>query len=187
MAGRNVRVTLPEYGTVQVLVWLALAALVVGRASVALAETVRVVAPDVPGLPVRAVPWLLFAVLVAAVAVRELRRQRASNPHEFLAREVREQFLDQHRLGSRHALLALAATTIGVVAVVRARTEFLAALDGFLFLAKRYLETGTLVEFDPLNVVLGVGFLLGVGLLAWGVDRLLVGLVREALYHRHRG
>jgi hypothetical protein len=189
MSGRGgkLAVTLPEYGTVEAAVWLVLAGLVVARASVALVETVRVVAPTVPGLPVRAVPWLLLAVIAVVVAGRELRRQRGSNPHEFLAREVRAAFLDQHRLGVRGALLALLAVGGGAVVVSRARGSFLTALDGFLFLAKRYLESGTLVAFAPRNVALGVGFLLGVGLLARGLDRLLVGGGRELVRWRYRG
>lgn len=188
MAGstRSLAVSLPEYGTVEAAVWLLLLVVVVARASVALVETVRVVWPAAPGIPLRAVPWLLLVVVVIGVTVQETRRQRASNPHTFFAREVRESFLQQHRLDARRALLAVAMTAAGAAVVYRARDGFQVALDGFLFLAKRFLAEGTLVTVSPVNAALGLGFLLGVGLLARGLDRLLVGGLREALYRRHR-
>lgn len=188
MVGRSGRLAVysPEFGSVEAAVWLVFLGVVVWRASVALVETVRVVAPDVPAVPVRALPWLLLAVVVLGVAARELRRHRADNPHEFLAREVRSAFLAQRRPGLRQFLRSTALTVTGAAAVYRARDGFFTALDGFLFLAKRFLERGTLVEFSPVNLALGVAFLVGVGLLARGLDRLLVGLVREAQFRRYR-
>jgi len=183
---RSLAATVPQYGTVEAAGWLLVLAAVVARASVALVETVRVVWPAAPGVPLRAVPWLLLAVVGVGVAVLEVRRQRRSNPNTFIARGVRETFLEQHRLGARRALLALAATGGGAATVLRARTEFRTALDGFLFLAKRFLADGTLVTVRPVNAALGLGFLVGVGLLTRGVDRLLVGLLREVLYLWHR-
>jgi hypothetical protein len=111
---QSVTVSLPEYGTVEAAGWLLLLAVVVARASVALA------------------------------------------------------------------------TAVGTGVVLRAREEFRVALDGFLFLAERFLAEGTLVTVRPVNAALGLGFLVGVGLLARGLDRLLVGGVREALHHRYR-
>lgn len=188
MAGRppGVSTYYPRYGTVRSLLWFGLFYLAVGRATGAVVETLRAVDPSADPALVRLGMAASLWIVLAAVAVGELRRQARGNPEEFLARQVLVEFADQHRPAAReHVGWLLAALAGGAVARL-ARERFFGALDDALLVGRRLAEQGTLGPFSRMNLAWGVAFLAGFALVAHAADRVVVGGAREAIYRYYR-
>lgn len=184
--GRAIRIYAPVYGSVRTVVLFGLLVQVVERATEALVETLQTVAPSVSSAPLEFVLAAVLWVVLALVALAEFRRQTADNPHEFLAIEVALAFLDQRRLAPRGAVLAILLTAGGIGVSWVARPRFVATLDGGFQVLTALVETGSPGAFDMANLVWGVAFVGGVLVLAWGLDRLVIGLLREVRYRRYR-
>lgn len=181
MAARHVRS--PGYGTIRSLLLFALLVLVVDRATDAVVGTLRSVAPTVdPGLLTTALAAVLWVAL-AWVAVGEVTRQRRAT-FRVEGTEAAVDLLDDRRPDRRGWGLAAGAALAGAVAAVLTRKPFLAVLDAVLFAGRRLAETGSIDGFSPTNLALGAVFLGGVLAVAWGLDRLVVGLVRDLQYRR---
>lgn len=188
MTGRppGVSTYYPRYGTVRSLLWFGLLYLAVARATGAAVETLRAVVPAVDPSLVRLGAAAALWVALGLVAAAELRRQARGNPERFVARQVLVAFAEQHRPTPReHAGWLLAAAAGGAVALV-ARERFFGALDDALLVGGRLAERGALGPFSPANLAWGVAFLAGFALVAHGVDRVVVGGSREAIYRYYR-
>lgn len=183
----ELRVRYPAYGTVRTLLGYALLALVVGHATEAFVETLRVVAPGVDSTLLSTAMAAVLWVALGLVLLAELRRQADSRSPTFVASEEVVAFLDQRRLSAREWALWAVATLVGGAAVWAARDIFFATLDDALLVGRRLAETGEIGHFSPVNLALGVAFLVGFALLAAGLDRLLVGAAREVQHRRATG
>lgn len=184
--GRTIRVYAPAYGSVRTVVLFGLLVLIVERATAALVETLQTVAPAASAAPLKFALAAVLWVALALVMVAEFRRQSVDNPYEFQAREVALSFLDQRRLTPRSAGLAILLSASGITVAWLARPRFVATLDGAFHVMTALIETGSPGSFAVANLVWGTAFVAGVLALAWGLDRLLIGLVREMLYRRYR-
>lgn len=162
----------PEYGIVRTPV---LAATVV--AVVAAAAPVVVDATDDADAGLA-----LYAAVVLAALGYELRRQLRRNPHRFVATSVLAQFYDQERPTSREHLVHVAATVAGVATVWHGAPPALDRRSGALLVLERWLADASLPSIDPVNAAWGIVLVVGVVLLAVGVDRLVVGAYRELRY-----
>lgn len=170
----------PEPGTVTVVLAFGLVYAVVDRATEGVVRVVEALGVAAGALTtgLAGTLWLAFAALVAV----ELGRQYRANPRSFGDRDVLRAFLDRHRPAPREHALALAAAAGGGAIVASARSEFYAALDGTFRVLRLVVVEGRLGSFSPVTFAAGALFLVGFGLFAYGTDRLIVGLYREALY-----
>lgn len=180
----------PEYGPVRRLLEYVLFYVVVDR----LTGLLVVLLEGVPPLASHA-PTVQFASAVALVVVLvvvvlwEARRQYVANPVE--ATDLQALRPSPRRLAVAGGALAVGA---GIVAV---GWETVVAFTGdpeVLLTVTRELMTAVAAASGPvetsvavLGTDLGVlaAFTVGFVLLAYGVDRVLIGLVREVLYRRH--
>jgi hypothetical protein len=185
-ARRKLAVFYPQYGPVRSLLGVGLLYVVVERATRALVATLAAVAPAVPADAIRLAMALSLWLVLALVVLAEGRRQVAGNPRSFIAKEVLVKFLDQHRPTPKWHALALGAALVGGWAMWVGWARFVDSLDGILRIGLFLYRSGNLGSFDPLNLVYGVAFLVGFGLLSWGIDRLAIGGAREALLISYR-
>lgn len=170
-----IRTFCPEYASIRTLVLVG----ILLAAAVGAAEAVAGAAG------VAAVEYSVYAVVAAvgvAAVVREWRRQRRRNPHEFVAREVVASFYDQHRPAPEAHLLHAVAVATGLAAVWLGAGPALSRREGALLILERLAAEEPLPSVDPVNVAWGVVLVVGVVLLAHGLDRLLVGAYRELRY-----
>jgi len=174
----------PEPGTASVVLAFALGYAVVDRATEGVLRVVGAAGAD-PGTLATGLAgalWLAFGALVGT----ELLRQYRANPRAFGDRDVRRAFLDDHRPAPRDHAVALAAALGGGAIVVLGRAEFYAALDGTFRVLRLLVAEGRLGSFSPVTFAAGALFLVGFGTFAYGVDRVVVGLYREALFRYYR-
>lgn len=180
----------PEYGPIRRLFEYVLFYAVVDRLTellVALLEEVPPLASHARTLQVASAVSLVVVLVV--VVLWEARRQYVANP-------VETSDLAALRPSPHGVAVAGAALAIGA-AVVAAGWEQVVAFTGDTeVLLAVTLETMTAVSSasGPFATALAVlatdlgvlsAFIVGVVLLAYGVDRLLIGLAREVLYRRH--
>jgi hypothetical protein len=177
---RTVRTYSPEYGTLRTL-------LLVGAIATVAAGAAPTVAAAVGFASLEYALYGVAAVLAIAALLYEGRRQRANNPHEFVARNVLAQFYEQQRPSPRGHLLHLLAAVAGVAAVVLGAGPALSRQEGALLIVERLAAGEPLPAIDPVNAAWGVVFAVGVVVAAVGVDRLLVGGYREFQYRRVAG
>lgn len=172
---RALRTYDPEYGTVRTL-------LLVGAFAAATAAAAPAVATAIGFAAVESALYGVAAVFVIAAAIYEGRRQLASNPHEFLAREVMARYYDQNRPSRRQQLLYLVVSTAGATATYRGAGPALSRQEGALLIIERVAAGESLPAIDPVNVAWGLVMVAGVIVGAWGIDRLLVGIYRDVRY-----
>lgn len=178
------RVLTPEYGTITALVAYAVFVLVVDVATTTLRTTLADVAPGVSaallGGVLAAVLWLVLGLVVLV----EARRQLADNPREFIAPEVVLAHLDGSRAGTARLLAAVLVSVAGALLVRLAAPEVRPALAAVFGLLSTLSDGGS--TLDPLVLRWLVIFAVGAVCLAWGLDRVAIGLVREIQYRRRR-
>lgn len=181
---RTHSVVSPEPGTASVVLAFALAYAVVDRATEGVVAVVEAagVPPETLTTGLAGVLWLALAALVGT----ELLRQYRANPRSFGDRDVRRAFLDAHRPAPRDHAVALAGALGGGAIVVVARGEFYAALDGTFRVLRLAVAEGRLGSFSPVTFAAGALFVVGFAAFAYGTDRAIVGLSREALYRYYR-
>lgn len=172
---RAIRTYDPEYGTVRTL-------LLVGAFAAATAAAAPAVATAIGFAPVESALYGVAAVFVIAAAIYEGRRQLASNPHEFVARDVMARYYDQQRPSPRQHLLNLVIAAAGVAAAYRGAGPALSRQEGALLIVERVAAGEPLPAIDPVNAAWGVVMVAGVVVGAWGLDRFLVGTYRELRY-----
>lgn len=174
-----IRTYCPEYASVRTLVLVA----VVLAAAVGAAPSL---AAAVGSVTVAYVLYAVVAGVAVAALVHEGRRQRRRNPHEFVAREVVASFYEQQRPSPLEHLLHATVVAAGLAAVSLGAEPALSRQDGALLVVERLAAEEPLPAIDPANVAWGFVLVVGVVLLAEGLDRLLVGGYRELRYRLAR-
>lgn len=172
---RGVRTYDPEHGTVRSL-------LLVGAVAAVAATAAPAIATAVGFPPAELALYGVAAVGVVAALLYEGRRQLEPNPHEFAARDVVARYYEQRRPTPRAHLVHLVVAVLGVAAVWRGAGPALSRQEGALLILERVAAEEPLPAIDPVNVAWGLVVVVGVVLVAIGVDRLLVGVYRELRY-----
>ena len=172
---RGVRTYDPEHGSVRSL-------LLVGAVAAVAATAAPAIATAVGFPPAEFALYGVAAVGVVAALLYEGRRQLEPNPHEFAARDVVARYYEQRRPSPRAHLAHLVVAVVGVAAVWRGAGPALSRQEGALLILERVAAEEPLPAIDPVNVAWGVVVVVGVVLVAIGVDRLLVGVYRELKY-----
>lgn len=174
------------YGSVEVIVVYVLFYLIVDLATPVIVEELAGPFPDQVPEPVTtyaAVALWLFLGLVLFAAVRT---QVAENPRVFDDADEREAFLDEHRPTRETYLLSGALVVVGGVAAILTWDVFVAVLEDVLSVLVVELDGDRPALPDAANVAFFVSFVIAVAAIARGLDRLVVGGVRELLYRRYR-
>lgn len=173
------RLYYPAYGPVQAALGFGLFYVLVDLVTSPLATALAPVVPDlVPAPFTTATALLLWAVLGLSVAA-EVRRQLAPNPRTFEDRSSLEAFLARERPEPQLLLGYLALLAVGGVLAAVSWPAFPAAFRDLV------VTMASLPAFRPADAgaaVAVVAFLVAFGLAAYCLDRLAIGLVREALY-----
>lgn len=172
---RGVRTYDPEHGTVRTL-------LLVGALAAVTAAAAEAVAAAIGFAPAESALYGVAAVVFLAALLYEGRRQLEPNPHEFAARDVAARYYEQRRPTPRAHLVHLVVAVLGVAAVWCGFGPALSRQEGALLILERVAAEEPLPPIDPVNVAWGVVVVVGVVLVAVGVDRLLVGAYRELKY-----
>lgn len=182
----------PEYGPIRRLFEYVLCYVVVDRLTellVGLFEEIPMFAAHVPTLQLASTVGLVVVLVV--VVLWELRRQYVANP-------VSVEDLGSLRPSSRRLAVAGGALTVGAGVVVHGWgtvRSFTGDPDVLLSVTEEMLTAassssgGVETVLAVLGTDIGVlaAFTGGFVLLAYGIDRLLIGLAREVLYRRHPG
>lgn len=182
---RPIRVFYPEYGPVEAVLGLGVFYLVVDVATPVLVETLAEPMPGLVPEPLTTLTaasvWVVAGLVVFATAVD----QWQANPREFESRKERDHFLDASRPDEwRYYAYA------GVVLVGATVAYF--SWDTFQMVLERSIVT--VVEADAsivvgtldAEVVVFVAFFLGTAAVTRGIDRIVVGSIREFAYRWHR-
>lgn len=182
----------PEYGPVRRSFEYVLFYVVVDRLTELLAglfEEIPMFATHVPTLQLASAVGLVVVLVV--VVLWEVRRQYEANP-------VDVENLGSLRPSPRQLAVAGGALVVGVGVVVRGwgTVESFTGDPDVLLAVTEEMLTATSSTSGPVPTVLAVlgtdigvlaAFTAGFVLLAYGIDRLLIGLAREVLYRRHAG
>lgn len=180
------RAFLPAYGPVEAAVGYVLFFLVVDRATPVLVDELAAPFPDAVPEPfttyAAVVLWLVLVVLLLAT----VRGQLAANPRTFADADEREAFLDEQRRNRWRFRIDAALVVVGGAATVLTWDVFVAVLVALLSVVVVELDGATPALPGAEEFAVSVVFLVGVAALARGLDRLLVGGVRELLYRRYR-
>jgi hypothetical protein len=179
------RVFYPEYGPVEAALGLVVLYLVVDVATPVLVESLAEPLPDLVPEPLTTLTaaslWVLSALVVFAAALDQWR----VNPREFGSREDRDRFLDANRLEEwryyANAGLVLAGAAVAVVSW----DTFRAVLEPVLVTVVE-VDAASLSGTPIADVVVFVAFFVGVSAVTRGIDRVVVGSLREFAYRRHR-
>lgn len=177
------RVTLPEYGPIQAAIGFVMFYLLVDLATEPLTAGLQPLFPGfVPDPFTTALAALLWLVLGLNVYT-ETDRQFRSNPRSFDDEASLVGFLDDRRPSVWRLVFDLTLAAVGGALVAVAWPAFPAAFSWFV---GAWFDLAVLSTVTVATALTIVSFLVGVGLLAYGLDRLLVGLLRVGVYAAHR-
>ena len=176
----------PEYGPVEGLVGFGIFYLLVDRLTPALVSALSGplpdLAPDTIRLGTAGLCWLVFGLTLLSIALTQL----ADNPRKFADSAARERFLDDHRPTESGLRLHLVLMVFGGATAVLAWDTAVAVLESMFPIV--------VAAGGPLPAVLSLGnaailvaFFLGFAAYARGLDRLVVGGMREFLYRTYSG
>lgn len=179
MSRSSVGTYCPEYGMIRTLLLVG----VVAAGTVLAAPAIETAAGGL--LTVYALYVGVSVVAVVALR-RELRRQSATNPHEFSARQVLTAFYEQQRPAPSEHLLHVVFATAGAAAIAVGFEPALSRGEGALLIVERVAAEEPLPPIDPTNVAWGIVLVVGIVFAAVGIDRLLVGAYMELRYQLAR-
>lgn len=171
----------PEYGAIDSLVGFAIFYLILDTLSPtlvdALATALPSVAPDTIGTGLALLLWLVAGVTALAIVVPQVQ----ANPRRFETRHERDAFLDANRPSATQYRFALALVVLGGIVSVLAWQTFLDVLGALLPFVIEL--DGTLPStLSPATVAVFVLFVVGFAAYSRGLDRLVIGVVRDLLY-----
>jgi hypothetical protein len=171
----------PEYGAIDSLVGFAMFYLVLDTLSPtlvdALATVLPSVAPDAIGTGLALLLWLVAGVTALAIVVPQVQ----ANPHRFETRRERDAFLDANRPSATQYQFWLALLALGGAVSVLAWQTFIDVLGALLpFVIE--LDGALPSTLSPANLAVFVLFVVGFAAYSRGLDRLVVGVLRDLLY-----
>lgn len=171
----------PEYGALDSLVGFAMFSLILETISPtlvdALATALPSVAPDAIGTGLALLLWLVAFVTALAIVVPQVR----ANPRRFETRRERDAFLDAKRPSTTQYTVWLAFLALGGTVSYLAWQTFIDVLSAMLPFVIEL--DGTLPSTVSLaNVTVFVLFLVGFAAYSRGLDRLVIGVLRDLLY-----
>ena len=170
----------PEYGPVEAALGYGLFYLLVATATPVMVEVLGPVLPGLVPTPFATVMALFCWFVLGVVVLAQVRRQVAANPRRFADAAERAAFLDAHRPTARDYGLAVAATAGGGLVAAFGVDAALAGLDSLLR-SMVFVSGGAAGSVDLLGVGWLVVLFVSFGLFSRGVDRLVVGALRELL------
>lgn len=175
------RLLYPAYGPVESLVGFGLFYLLVDRLTPvvadALAGPVPALVPEPFATLVALLLWLVFGLTVGTTVLAQVR----ANPPTFGSANERDAFLDANRPSERDYRFNLALLVLGGSTAVLAWPTMLEVLRGLLPVVVT-LDGTVPAVLTVGNVAVLVVFFLGFAAYARGLDRLVVGGMREFLY-----
>lgn len=180
------RVFLPAYGPVEAAVGYVLFFILVDRATPVLVDELAAPFPDAVPEPFMTYAAVVLWLVLVALLLATVRGQLAANPRTFADADERESFLDEQRRDRWRYRIDAALVVVGGAATVLTWDVFVAVLVDLLSVVVVELDGATPALPGAEEVAVSVVFLVGVAALARGLDRLLVGGVRELLYRRYR-
>ena len=171
----------PEYGPIDSIVGFAIFYLLVDALTPTFVDALALVLPDVATSTLTTGTALALWLVAGITALTVVLPQVAANPRRFDSRDERDAFLDANRPSEMQYKVNLTLLVLG------GATAFLAwrtVLDVFRGMLPVVVELGG--EIPPVltagNVAIFVVFVVGVAAYARGLDRLVIGGVREFLY-----
>lgn len=180
------RISIPAYGSVEVIVVYVLFYLIVDLATPVIVEELSGPFPDQVPEPVTTYAAVTLWLFLGLVLFATVRTQLAENPRVFDDADEREAFLDEHRPTLETSLLSGALVVVGGAAALFTWDVFVAVLEDVLSVLVVELDGDPPALPGAADVALFVSFVGGVAAVARGLDRLVVGGARELLYRRYR-
>jgi hypothetical protein len=181
---RSVRLLYPEYGPVEALVGFGAFYLILEWMTPTLVDTLAGPLPDLVPDPLTTLTamllWLILGIIVAAIVLEFV----GENPREFEDRSERDAYLDEHRPSDRDYRHNLALMVLGGATAVLSWSTAIEVLRGTFPVV---VELGGVVPPGQslADGAVFVVFFVGVAAYARGLDRLVVGGMREFLYRYH--
>ena len=181
---RPVRLLYPEYGPLEALIGFGVFYLILDYMMPTLVDTLAGPFPDLVPDPLATgtamLLWLFLGVIVAATVLDFLDK----NPREFEDRSERDTYLDENRPSDRHFQHNLALMFLGGATAV---LSWSTAIEVLREMFPVVVELGGLVPpgSSLVDGAVFVVFFIGVAAYARGLDRLVIGGMREFLYRYH--
>lgn len=171
----------PEYGPIESLLGFGLFYLLLDTLTPHIVTTLTGPFPDLVPEPVTtataALLWLVGITTLLAIALTQL----DANPHTFTDQDARATFLDQHRPTEPFYTRSLGLLVLGGATAYLTWDTTITYLEGLL-----PVVVDTTGEFPGVmtieNTVVFVLFFVGFAAYARGLDRLIIGGIREFLY-----
>lgn len=179
-------VFLPSYGPVEAAVGYVLFYLIVERATPVLVDELAAPFPDLVPEPFTTYAAILLWLFLVVILLATVRGQLADNPRTFADAGEREAFLEERRRAHWRYRVDGALVVAGGAATVLTWDVFVGVLVDLLSVVVVELDGATPALPGGQEIAIFVVFFVGVAALARGLDRLLVGGVRELLYGRYR-
>lgn len=167
----------PEYGLVDAILGFAMFYVVVATVTDPMAEGLA----GILGVDPDAIrTWFAIGlwIILGLTVLGQLTKQLKDNPHRFSTDDARRAFLERRRPGPLRYLGAILATTVGAAIAWLLIEEFLMAL---VSLAIVIVGPATITGISLWTVIWLVSFSIGFGLFTFGLDRLVIGLVRDLI------
>ena len=181
---RSVRLLYPEYGPVEALVGFGVFFLIVEWMTPALVDTLAGPFPDLVPEPLTTVTAVLLWVVLGVTVLSIVLTLLTPNPREFGDRSERDAFLDANRPSDREYRFNLVLMVLGGATAVLAWPTFIEVLrETFPMVVELGGPVPTVWTLG--NVAIFVVFVLGVAAYTRGLDRLVIGGMREFLYRYH--
>jgi len=167
----------PEYGLVDAILGFAMFYVVVATVTEPMAEGLSGILGVGPGA-VRT--WFAIAlwVILGLTTLDQVTKQLRANPHRFADADERRTFLERERPGPIRYLGAILATAVGGGIAWFLLDEFLIAIVSVVGIV---LGPATITSISLWTVFWLVSFSIGFGLFTFGLDRLVIGLVRDLI------
>lgn len=178
------RVFYPAYGPIDSVLGFGLFYLLVDLATPLLAEALAGLL-GVESAAVETFAAVLLWAVFAATAFGAVLTQTADNPRTFDDRTEREAFLAANRPRPWEYRLHVALATLGGAVAALAWETFVVVFEALLP-AVVELDGTVPAVLTPGNVAAFVVFFLGFAAFSRGLDRLVIGTLRESLYRRYR-
>lgn len=180
----SLRLYFPAYGPIEAVVGIGLFSLIVDRVTPTLVTKLAEPLPDLVPEPlttfIALLLWLVLGATVVGVALTQFRE----NPREFTTPENRDEFLALNRPSDWEYYRNGAITLLGGAVAFLTWNTFISVLQDIIVVVIE--SDGTIEATVTLtDIAVFIIFLVGFASYARGLDRLVVGGVRDLIYRNY--
>lgn len=179
----GVRLWFPGYGPIAGIIGYVVFFLVIDAIKPAIVTTVTdlftSVSPSQVGTMLAVFLWFIFGLTVFGITHDQLRK----NPYEFTNRYELQVFIEEHRLPLLGYVLYTTLAVLGGIISLALWPSFIEVFSEFVLILSGEVSgvADTVTARDALTFV---GFFLAFGAFSHGIDRLIIGGIRELIVRR---